>query len=90
MAKLIRTYVAQLMDVVPASEEIEDNWSWRREYIEMEGTLFILESEYKHIHMKKLIAIILALITALLITPNRGADQPPVAVVNPPQTAIVD
>lgn len=31
MAKLIRTYVAQLMDVVPASEEIEDNWSWRRE-----------------------------------------------------------
>ena len=48
MAKLIRTYVAQLMDVIPASEEIEDNWSWRREYIEMEGTLFILESEYKH------------------------------------------
>ena len=38
--------------------------------------------------MKKLIAIILALITALLSTPNRGADQPPVTAVNPPQTAI--
>lgn len=38
--------------------------------------------------MKKLIAIILALITALLVTPNRGVDPSPVAVVNPPQTAI--
>ena len=38
--------------------------------------------------MKKLIAIIFALITALLATPNRGADQPPVTAVNPPQTAI--
>jgi len=38
--------------------------------------------------MKKLITIILALITALLATPNRGVDPSPVAVVNPPQTAI--
>ena len=38
--------------------------------------------------MKKLIAIIFALITALLVTPNRGVDPSPVAVVNPPQTAI--
>lgn len=38
--------------------------------------------------MKKLIAIILALITALLVTPNRGVDPSPVAVVNPLQTAI--
>ena len=38
--------------------------------------------------MKKLIAIILALITALLATPNRGVDPSPVVVVNPPQTAI--
>ena len=40
--------------------------------------------------MKKLIAIILALITALLVTPNRGVDPSPVAVVNPPQTAITE
>ena len=38
--------------------------------------------------MKKLIAIILALITALLATPNRGVDPSPVTAVNPPQTAI--
>ena len=38
--------------------------------------------------MKKFIAIIFALITALLATPNRGVDPSPVAVVNPPQTAI--
>jgi len=38
--------------------------------------------------MKKLITIILALITALLATPNRGADQPPVTAVKTPQTAI--
>ncbi len=40
--------------------------------------------------MKKLITIILALITALLATPNRGADQPPVTAVNPPETAITE
>lgn len=38
--------------------------------------------------MKKLIAIIFALITALLATPNRGADRPPVTAKNTPQTAI--
>ena len=38
--------------------------------------------------MKKLIAIILALITALLATPNRGVDPSPFTAVNPPQTAI--
>ncbi len=38
--------------------------------------------------MKKLIAIIFALITALLATPNRGVDPSPVTAVNPPQTAI--
>ena len=51
MAKLIESYVAKLIDVVPVIEdmkEMDENWSWRREYIEMEGTLFILESEYKH------------------------------------------
>ena len=40
--------------------------------------------------MKKLIAIILALITALLVTPNRGVDPSPVTAVNPPQTAITE
>ncbi len=40
--------------------------------------------------MKKLITIILALITALLVTPHRGADQPPVSAVNPPETAITE
>ena len=38
--------------------------------------------------MKKLIAIIFALITALLATPNRGVDPSPVTAVNPLQTAI--
>ena len=38
--------------------------------------------------MKKLIAIILTLITALLVTPNRGVDPSPVTAANPPQTAI--
>ncbi len=40
--------------------------------------------------MKKLITIILALITALLATPNRGVDPSPVTAVNPPQTAITE
>ena len=40
--------------------------------------------------MKKLIAIIFALITALLATPNRGVDPSPVTAVNPPQTAITE
>lgn len=38
--------------------------------------------------MKKLIAIIFALITALLATPNRGVDRPPVTAENTPQTTI--
>ena len=38
--------------------------------------------------MKKLITIILALIMTLFSTPNQGADQPPVAAVETPQTAI--
>ena len=38
--------------------------------------------------MKKLITIILALIIALFTAPQKGADQPPVAVKTP-QTAIV-
>ena len=40
--------------------------------------------------MKKIIAIIFALITALLATPNRGVDPSPVTAVNPPQTAITE
>ena len=38
--------------------------------------------------MKKLITIILALITALLATSKRGADPSPVTAVKTPQTAI--
>ena len=38
--------------------------------------------------MKKLITIILALIMTLITAPQKGADQPPVNAVKPPQTAI--
>lgn len=38
--------------------------------------------------MKKLITIVLALIIALFIAPQKGADQPPVTAVKTPQTAI--
>ena len=38
--------------------------------------------------MKKLIAIILALIMTLFSTPQKGADQPPVTAVETPQTAV--
>ena len=38
--------------------------------------------------MKKLITIILALIMTIFTAPNRGADQPPVTAVKPPQTAM--
>ena len=51
MAKLIESYVAKLIDVVPVIEdmkEMDENWSWRRDCIGMEGDLLILESEYKH------------------------------------------
>ncbi len=51
MAKLIESYVAKLIDVVPVIEdmkEMDENWSWRRECIGMEGDLLILESEYRH------------------------------------------
>ena len=39
--------------------------------------------------MKRLITIIIALIMALFTAPQKGADQPPVAAVKTPQTAIV-
>ena len=39
-------------------------------------------------YMKKLIAIVLALIIALFTVPNRSANQPHVTAVNSPQTAI--
>ena len=39
--------------------------------------------------MKKLIAIILALIMALFTAPQKGTDQPHVTAEKPPQTAIV-
>ena len=38
--------------------------------------------------MKKLITIILALIMTFFSTPQKGADQPPVTIEKPPQTAI--
>ena len=38
--------------------------------------------------MKKLITIILALIMTFFSAPQKGADQPYVTAVNPPQTAI--
>ena len=38
--------------------------------------------------MKKLTTIILALVMALFTAPNRSADQPPVNIEKPPQTAI--
>ena len=38
--------------------------------------------------MKKLITIILALIMTIFTTPQKGADQPHVTAVNPPQTAL--
>lgn len=40
-------------------------------------------------YMKKLIAIILALIMMFFSAPNQGADQPHVTAVKTPQTAIV-
>ena len=38
--------------------------------------------------MKRLITIIIALVMTLFSVPDQGADQPPVATVKPPQTAI--
>ena len=38
--------------------------------------------------MKKLITIILAIITTLFSAPNQGADQPPVTAEKPPQAEI--
>ena len=43
----------------------------------------------RKIHMKRLIALILALIMTLFTAPNRSADQPHLTAVKTPQTAIV-
>lgn len=48
MAKTIKCYEAKLLEATPVSNHIQDDWSWRLQYVGMAGSLAILESEYKH------------------------------------------
>lgn len=49
MAKVIREYIAECLDVQPVNEEIALEWSdWRQCYIGLEGWLNLCVSERKY------------------------------------------